>query len=133
MGRAARLSFFTEREKTMDMEQTLPRDQRTVQMRGGLFRRIIKITLWAAALYVLLHLALVPVFSLLTNTQHEKKNTPKNWGLQYQAHEVKGSLGFKIPAWYVPGAPRKPIVLVLTGSGGNKYGTIARLVTLFLH
>jgi pimeloyl-ACP methyl ester carboxylesterase len=120
-------------EKPMDFEQTLPREQHTMRFKGGLVRRIAGIALWTAVAYVLLHLALVPVFSLLTRTEHKKGNTPRNWGLAYQSHEVKGFPGFTIPAWYVPGAANKPIILVLTGSGGNKYGTIAKLMTLFLH
>jgi pimeloyl-ACP methyl ester carboxylesterase len=118
---------------TMDMSKTQARDQFTVAMRGGRFRAIIKIVTWVVGIYVLLHVALAPIFSLATRTEHKKSNTPQNWGLPYQSHEVKSTLGFKIPAWYIPGAANKPIILVLTGSGGNKYGTIARFVTLSLH
>ncbi len=117
----------------MDMSKTQRRDQLTVAVRGGRFRAMMKIALRAAGLYVLLHLALVPVFSLVTRTEHKKTNSPQNWGLPYQLYEVKGSLGFRIPAWYIPGAANKPIILVLTGSGGNKYGTIARFVAVSLH
>ena len=64
-------------EKPMDFEQTLPREQHTMRFKGGLVRRIAGIALWTAVAYVLLHLALVPVFSLLTRTEHKKGNTPR--------------------------------------------------------
>ncbi len=117
----------------MDISRTQARDQLTVAMRGGCFRAILKFVFWVVGVYVLLHVALVPIFSLATRTEHKKTNTPQNWGLPYQTHEVKSTLGFKTPAWYIAGAVNKPIILVLTGSGGNKYGTIARFVTLSLH
>ena len=56
----------------MDFEQTLPREEHTMQLKGGLGRRISGIALWTAVAYVLLHLALVPVFSLLTRTEHKR-------------------------------------------------------------
>jgi pimeloyl-ACP methyl ester carboxylesterase len=118
---------------TMDMSKTQARDQLTVPMRGGRVRTILKFVFWVVGLYVLLHVALVPIFSLVTRSEHKKTDTPRNWGLPYQLYEVKSTLGLKIPAWYIPGAANKPIILVLTGSGGNKYGTIARSMTLSLH
>ncbi len=97
------------------------------------FRIIMNIILWTAGFYVLLHLLLVPVSSFLTGSEHKKTNTPKNWGLSFKAHEVKGPIGLDLPGWYVPGASGRPVILVLTGSGGNKYGTISRQTTLALH
>lgn len=120
----------------MDNEETLVKPQPPAAP-GAWFVRIIKkplkLLFWAALVYSLVHAALVPVFSAMTRTEHRKTDTPKNWGLPYLPQEVKSSLGITIPAWYVPGSSKMPIILVLTGSGGNKYGAIARQTTLALH
>jgi len=88
---------------------------------------------WMLGVYVALHLALVPILSIVTRTTHSAGATPRKWGLVYTAHEVKSSFGITLPAWYIPGNPHKPIILILAGSSGNKYGTIARLTSLYLH
>lgn len=115
----------------MDPDKTVVRGGQTaVKSRS---RTVMKIVLWAAGFYVLLHLLAVPAVSFLTGSEHKKTSTPKNWGLSFKAHEVKGPIRLDLPGWYVPGASSKPVILVLTGSGGNKYGTISRQTALVLH
>lgn len=97
------------------------------------FRTAMKLLLWPAGIYVLLHVLLVPAISFLTGTDHNETSTPKNWGLSFNIHEVRGPIGLDLPGWYIPGSSRKPVILVLTGSGGNKYGTISRQTALALH
>lgn len=108
---------------------TLPRPPQP--RRSG--RRYLKLFGWLIALYAGLHLALVPVLSFLTRTPHARTATPRQWGVPYQTHRVDGTAGAAIPAWYIPGKPNKPIILVLTGSGGNKFGTIAKAAALALN
>ncbi len=96
-------------------------------------KKIKKPFFWVLGVYVALHLALVPILSIATRNAHNTSANPRKWGLVYTAHEVKSSFGITLPAWYIPGDPHKPIILILTGSSGNKYGTITRLTSLYLH
>jgi pimeloyl-ACP methyl ester carboxylesterase len=108
---------------------TLPRPPQP--RRSG--RRLLKILGGLIALYAGLHLVLVPVLSFMTRTPHARTATPRQWGVPYQTHRVDGTAGAAIPAWYIPGKSNKPIILVLTGSGGNKFGTIARATAISLN
>lgn len=104
------------------------------RLRGkGLFRRLLKTLFWAGGIYMLLHLLLVPAASFLTGTDHRKTSTPRNWGLPFEHRVIRGPMGMNMPGWFIPGGARKPIIIVLTGSGGNKYGSISRQTTLALH
>ncbi len=115
----------------MDPEETVVRGEQIAAK--SRCRTIMKIILWAAGFYVLLHLLAVPAASFLTGSAHKKTSTPKNWGLSYTTHTVKAPIWPDLPGWYIQGASGKPIILVLTGSGGNKYGTISRQTALALH
>lgn len=116
----------------MDPDKTVVRGEEAAAAWKRRARIIKKILLWAAGVYVFLHLAAVPVVSFLTGSAHKKTSTPKNWGLSYKTHRIKGPIWLDLPAWYLPGSSGKPIIIVLTGSGGNKYGTISRQTALAL-
>lgn len=98
-----------------------------------LFQKTKKPFFWILGVYVALHLALVPILSIATRNTHKPSATPRKWGLVYTSQDVESSFGITLPAWYIRGDPRKPIILILTGSSGNKYGTITRLTSLYLH
>jgi dienelactone hydrolase len=96
-------------------------------------RTIRKALLSLLAVYVLSHLAFIPIISILSRSKHSAKDTPARWQLPCEPLIVKNSLGMKYPGWFIPGAAHKPIVIVLTGSGGNKFGSICRIVARALH
>jgi len=96
-------------------------------------RKIGKALLSLLAVYVFAHLAFVPIISILSRSSHGSKDTPARWQLPYEPLIVKNSMGIKYPGWFIPGADHKPIIIVLTGSGGNKFGSISRIVTRTLH
>ena len=94
---------------------------------------IIKVIIVILIIYVLLHLALVPIFSCATKDVRNKNSSPKKWGFNYTEHLVKSQWGIELPGWYIPGKSKMPIIIVLTGSGGSKYGTITKWPTVYLH
>ena len=103
-------------------------------LRNDRLKRAGKILGVIFGLYLVLHLALVPVLSINTKYAHKPDQHPGRWGFQdYQRHEVASAWGISLPAWYIPGDRRMPVVIVLTGSGGSKYGTITRWPALYLH
>ncbi len=96
-------------------------------------RTIRKALLLMVAMYALSHLAFVPIISSLSRSTHGSKESPARWQLPYEPLIVKNSMGMKYPGWFITGAARRPIVIVLTGSGGNKFGSICRVVARTLH
>gem|GEM_PF-2689942 len=103
-------------------------------LRDGRLKRAGLILGLILGLYLVLHLALVPMFSISTKHVHKPEQHPGRWGLAgYQRHEVASAWGISLPAWFIPGDRQMPIIIVLTGSGGSKYGTITRWPALYLH
>jgi len=52
--------------------------------------------------------------------------TPAAVGLRYQAVDYDG----RLPAWYVQGQPGRPVIVMVTGYGGNPAGELKRAVPL---
>lgn len=52
--------------------------------------------------------------------------TPASVGLHYQAVDYDG----RLPAWYVPGQPGRPVIVMVAGYGSSPAGELKRLVPL---
>ena len=61
-----------------------------------------------------------------SGTSRPSVETPADVGLPYQAVRYDG----RLPAWYIKGPPRQPVIVMVAGYGGDRSGLLKGVVPL---